>query len=377
MKRRLIAFILGVLALFAGACSSEPETQTLQETKTQEPATKTTAEASEPEPSYQYDLAQYVKMGDPASVSAKFSDPTVCTEEEVEKAVFEVLLSNATYTLKAEGAHLYDKVEFDFSLYYQGVLQKEYSREGFQLVLGSAGNPDLEKLLAEKLLDAYEGVEVEVEYTYPDTVQSGTWRGKTVVAKAKVTKVYGHQLPRLDDAFAQSLKGHNFRTAEELRQSVRQDILREKEKAMIAAVWLEFVKTVEVIQYPEKELEQYRNDYREYYKLLASDFGVSLEEYVSDYLKSDMETFEKEVLSYGQELCRNEMVFTQLVRQLGVVLSPEEYEAGLERYYSDASGNFSSKEEFEAYYGKSQLTEELTWDKALLTIAGMATRLEP
>jgi len=371
MKRNVLAAFLGLWVLFLTACGTAPTVQTTQEKPT---SSQDTEEI--PEEKYRYDLSEYVRSADPLKISAVFEDPTVCTDEEWEEAVFQVLLSNASFTEKTGAAEQYNKVEFDFTLSYEGELQEGYSQKGFSLILGDASNPDLEALLAEALLGALPGEERSVDYTYPDTVSYGSWRGKTVRANAKVVKVYQHKIPECNDEFAKGLEGLGFQTAAEFRESVRKDILKSKEQKRITAVWLEFKKTVEILKYPEKEWNSYVQDYREYYEYLAKSNNISLENYLKVYLGTDLEGFQKEAEEYAKELCGNELAYSHLVKVLGITLSEAEYREGLQQYFEESEGSFASPEECEKYYGEKVIRQYLSWDKALITMAEAATRLE-
>jgi len=365
MKRFLAIFLL--TCLFLTSCGEEVSTATEGEgTETEEYKEK-----------YPYDLTQYVTMGLPEEISASFGDPDVCTDEELEAAVFQVLLSNASFKEKAGAAEQYNKVQFDFSLTYEGTVQEEYTQSGFYLILGNPANPELETLLSEALIGTVVGDERSVNYTYPDSVTSGTWRGKTVVATAKVTRVYQHTLPECDDEFAKSLSGFSFQSAQEFRQSLREDILYRKEEEMVAAFWLEFVKTVTVLKYPSVELELYQNDFRLYHEQMAEKLGMQFDSYLKAYLETDEKGFEKEVKAYGEELCRNEMVFTQLTRKLKITLSEEEYQSCLLREFQESDGSFSSVKAYEAYYGKNNLQQNFIWNKTMVAAARLAERLEP
>lgn len=74
----------------------------------------------------------------------------------------------------------------------------------------------------------------------------------------------------------------------------------------------------------------------------------------------------------AEEKVKNDMIFTQLVRLQGITLSEEEYSEGAWRYFEKEEGDFSSFEEFEAYYTKETLWQNLIWDKALLNVAERA-----
>ena len=367
MNKRIVFFLV-FLSLILTSCSNPVTTVP----ETMDPPN------SEFREKYQYDLSEYIQMGDPAAIRFEFADdPDVCTDEELEAAVFQVLLSNATFTEKDTAAERYNKVQFDFFLIYEGKTQEEFNQNNYSLILGNGTNPDLEEKLSEALIGAVVGEERSVEYTYPDSVTSGTWRGKTVRAVAKVKKIYQHSIPECNDEFAKSLSGFQFQTAEEFRLSVKEDILDRKEDEMVSAFWLEFVKTVQVLKYPGIELGLYKQDFIKYHEQMAEYVGMKFDAYLSAYLEIDASQFEKEAQSYAEELCRNEMAFTALSRQFGITISEEEYQRELKKAYQNSGSGFSTVEKFESYYGKSNLMQNLIWDKAMVTVARMAERVEP
>ena len=53
---------------------------------------------------YDYNLAEYVEIGDVRKIEAPYADPTVCTEEEIDYAVHQVMLTYAEYTPKEDGS---------------------------------------------------------------------------------------------------------------------------------------------------------------------------------------------------------------------------------------------------------------------------------
>ncbi|MBR7165643.1 MAG: hypothetical protein IKD18_05125, partial [Clostridia bacterium] len=76
------------------------------------------------------------------------------------------------------------------------------------------------------------------------------------------------------------------------------------------------------------------------------------------------------------EMVKNDMIFTQLVRVLEVTLTPEEYRAGLKAYFEKDEAGLPSIEDYEAYYTKKQIWENLLRDKALLLVVEHAVRAE-
>jgi trigger factor len=210
-----------------------------------------------------------------------------------------------------------------------------------------------------------------VEYRYPDAVIKEEITGKTVTLYATVKAVYRQTIPELIDAFVQQM-GIGLDSVQALRESVRIDLLEEKELARVQAVWLAILEDVSVLSYPEKELSASMERCRLYYENLAELYGVEFEDLLKVYCKLDSESFEAQMRAAAEEKVKNDMIFTQLVRLQEISLSEEEYEEGAWRYFEKEEGEFSSFEEFEKSYTKEALWQNLLWDKALLSVAERA-----
>jgi len=363
VKKIVLMFVCVALLLPLFSCGEE--------------STDTTDQSEEIfRPVYDYDLSEYIKMGDTVGVRAKYKDDTTCTEEEIDEAIVQVMLSHAAFSLKEGSAELYNKIKIDFTLFLGEEELTDYAQSGYELVIGDRTGGDIEQLLGAQMIGAAVGEERSVAYTYPKTTDSGVLAGKTVTARGKVLEIYQHTIPECNDAFVQALEGFSFQTVAAFRESVKADILEERREEKLAAVWTAFCETVEVISYPEKELDFYYKDYQQYYQNMAENLEMELSEFVVEYLGIDTETYEENAKSYAQELVKNDMIFTQLSRVMGITLSQEEYESGVDQYFADEEESFSSREEFISYYTEEVIRQNLIWDKALSCLVEKAVRIE-
>ena len=367
--KKIILFLVCVSFLLFSFVSCDKE-----KPQTTEPVSTETEDDFRPV--YDFDLSEYIKMGDYMGVEAKYEDESSCTEEEIDDAVFQITLSHAQFSEKEGTAELYNKVKFDFSLYLGEEELEDYAQNGYELVIGAKTNGDIEMLLGAQILGARAGDERSISYTYPETTESGILAGQTVTAAAKVLNVYQHSIPECNEEFVQALDGYEFETVADFRESVKSDILEQREQDKLDAVWTAFCETVEVIRYPEKELDYYRQDYKNHYQKMAESIDMELSEFAETYLAMDGDTFEESIESYAQELVKNDMIFTQLSRLMEITLTQEEYENGVQRYFENEEENFASLEEFLSYYTEETVRQNLIWDKALRTMVDNAVRIE-
>jgi len=315
---------------------------------------------------YEYeDLSEYIQIGVYRNVPAEFSDPGVCTEKEMEDAIFQVMLSYADFTKEKEGAaEWYNLVLVNYDVYHQGSLVEDEAAENHEIILGMKTNSDMETLLSQALIGKNKGDTVKIDYTYPDDFAlAGGWAGLTVQVEAQVQAIYLHQVSECTDEFVRLLEGFSFQTVEDLKASLREDIREEKEQLKREAVLDAFLAEVEILKYPEEEFQRYYDEYCEDYEKSAKDLDVPLEEYLSEYLMIDRATLEGYAKEHAEERVKSDLITVQLSRLRNVSLTREEYEKGVEKYFNLESGSFENVDEYEKHYSKHALETVILWDK--------------
>lgn len=367
-KNVFLAWVLVFLCFFVSACAKEEE-KPKEEKETVEKVTEEFLR-------YDYNLSEYMSGGEPLGVEAAFDDPTVCTEKEIDDAIFQIMLDNADFAEKSGKAERYDKVKISFTMELDGVLQEKYSREEYEIVIGLLSQEDLECKMGEKLISARVGETRSLLYTYPETATYGEMSGKTVTCYGKVLAIYESVIPECTDEYVKNFEELGLETVAEFRESVKQDILSEKESLKVQAVWSAYLDTVEILEYPEAEVGMYLSTYKDYYVELAEQMDMTLAQFLEEYLETDEESFLKEAEEYARELVKNDMILAYLAQKLEVTLSKEEYDKGAQEYYANEKGEFTSFEEFVAYYTEENIRQNLIWDKALNLVIENAVATE-
>ena len=380
MKKSLKVSLIAVLVLAGILLGGDrvPGVKTAPEKK--EPVA-TVDRVAKPYVPYDFDLTEYLTLGDISAVQAEFDDPTVCAESEIDAAVFQVLLSQANFeevpaTQKAE---LYNRVTINLAVLQNGEVLAEYSKVDYKVVIGLETGDEMDYALSEVLLGAAAGESRTAAYTYPDEIEYGTLAGKSVELYAEVKKVERQLIPQLIDATVAEISGETFTTVQEFRASIRQDILAEKELVKAQAVWLAIKRDAHVRRFPERELQDSITTYRLYYQTLAENSDLTLEQLVTNYKGQTMEEFEAETRAQAEEMVTTEMICLQLIRLQNITLSDEEYLAGAQEYYRrDCEGQEEitvTFEEYVEYYTEKALRNELLKDKALKAVVANAVRI--
>ncbi len=329
---------------------------------------------------YHYNLAEYVDVGDVSKIQAPFVDPGVCTEDEIDYAVHQVMLTYAEYTEKEAGSVIeqYDKAVVDYKIFQDGQELEEYSQPEYGIVMGYDGSGDLDATLAKELMGKKVGDVCKVSYTFPTgDISLGSWAGVTVECQGTVMAIYRSLVPECTDEFVQQLEKYDFQTVQDFRDQIRVDTMDQKMEAKKQLVLDAFITGVKVKKYPDAELKEYVEDYVTDMKTMADDMDMEFADYLSEYMQVTEDEINDMALKDARNRVKNDMACIQASRILQVALTEEEYEAGLQRYYQQEAGEFSSVEEFESHYTRPFMEDCIRWDKAFeIMVAGAVSTLE-
>jgi trigger factor len=152
----------------------------------------------------------------------------VVTDAEVEARLEEIRQNNAILKPPAEdrGVKEGDFVVLDYEAFFAGQPAEGGKAEGFYVEVGSGKfNEEFER----QLVGLTAGAEARFDVALPDDFANPLLAGKVVEFRVKVLEVKVKEVPELDDAFAQALGG-NFQTVADLRQAVREDIIKVRER---------------------------------------------------------------------------------------------------------------------------------------------------
>ncbi len=361
MKKTIALFLALVLLLPLAACGGGTTGSGRSFSAIRQEAQKTW---------YPYDLSQYVELPEWRGVVASFDDPTVCTEEEIDEAIFQVMLTYASFAPKDGAAELYDLVRCEFYMYFGEELLDDQTQNDHEIILGQSSLDELDQAISQQMIGCVPGDLCVAPYTFPDSAyRYGDLAGKTVRLVAEVTGVFSPTVPECDEAFIRELPEGGFETMEAFREDIKKDILEKKKDLQIRAVWKTFYAGASVLAYPEAEIKQHEEEYLSYYREFADENELDLDAYLREYFNSSLEKFEQEARAYAETVVANDMIFTQLSRIMGTTLTKEEYEAGVLAYFEVEKGQFDTPEEYVAHYGEVILYVNLVWDKTLRAMA--------
>jgi len=146
-------------------------------------------------------------------------------DKEVENTINRLQQSRSTEKKVDRKAKEGDKVKLDLKLQKDGKDLENGDVKDYSFVIGKqAPMPGL----SDNLKGAKSGDEKEFSHTYPKEHYDKNLAGKKIDFKAKIKDVYEITLPELNDEFAKSFG--DFKTMEDLRSKIKDNIKREKEQ---------------------------------------------------------------------------------------------------------------------------------------------------
>ena len=347
------------------------ETETESEEETTEAASETesesetgTEDASEEESESEtefnvadlpaYDASEYVTLGEYKGLTVEV-DPVEVTDEQV----MDKIASETKQTLTEGTVEDGDTVNIDYVGKIDGEEFDGGSAEGYDLEIGSCTFIDG---FEDGIIGMQVGDTKDLELKFPEDYHSTDLAGKDVVFTVTVNSI--SRVPELTDEVADSVV--EGMTAEAYQESVRQDLedqAKESQKTEAEQKLLQAVYNNATISgYPEENLQYTIKRATDYYEWLASMYGMSLDDYLTNYGMTQDE-FKEQIQPVAEEALGEEMTLLAIAKEENIEVSDEEYQDGLARY-AEAQG-MDDPSKLEEAYGENYIRNSLLQEKVL------------
>ncbi len=289
------------------------------------------------------------------------------TEEEIEKAVQNVLESNATDRKYEEGVlELGDTANIDFEGKINGVAFEGGTSKGYNLKLGGGG---FIKGFEDGLVGKKVGETVELNLKFPDDYKNSSTgelsehAGKDVIFTVTINYFNRSIVPELTDAFVKEYcTVYKVETVSELKEYLEKQLVLNKK---LSAIWQTLLDSTE-ITYNKGEVaglvEQMKNQYVQYYNA----YGMKLSDYL-EYAGMTEEEFDQQMDTSVRNSLKNIVLAMTVAREEGLEVTETEYREEVDPDVE--AGTFDSLEEFQAMYPKQDTVDSLLYYKVLEWIA--------
>lgn len=319
-----------------------------------------------------YDIDKYIKL--PQYKGVKITETVIAvSDEDVQEAVDEFMEDFAETTTLSET----DAIENGdvLSITYEGYIDGEYEAfengemfteqtTAYSLTIGSgAFIPGFESAL----IGAYPGTVTEISVTFPESYDNNPdLEGVNTKFKVNIISAKRDVYPEYNDEFVKENTEYESMEAFEayLMEVLRAEADESELVAEIQAVWAQIVDGTEVIKVPEAIIEAQVQKTVDSYTEYATAYGMSLEDLLTNYYGTTVDTFMTEIEEECRDYVVEEMILTRIAQIEDITISDMEYSEGAEKYAVE--NGFTDAAALEEYYGADSIRSSLLWDKVLL-----------
>jgi trigger factor len=258
-----------------------------------------------------------------------------------------------------------DYVALDYQGYFGGKALAEAKQENYLLEVGAGRfNQDFENNLLGLMPEGESRFAVDL----PNDFFHPLLAGKVIDFEVKIQAIKEKVVADLDDVFAQSLGGI-FQTAADLREAVREDIIKEKDRErqnLLEKQALDQLLGAHAFEVPPSLIHQEQEDIlREQWQRMAQ-HGLNL-------AGVDHEKMLESIKPVAERRVRTRLLLERLARQEGITVDDSEVEAGLQRLASSTGRELAQVRQFyEEHELLGVLRRQLQDEKTLKLIVDQA-----
>ena len=278
-------------------------------------------------PYSEYKLGDYIKVGVYKGLYLEEYSINV-SKKEVKAKINEALEAAAEKKELDKGAAVKngDTVNIDYVGKVDGKKVVGGSAQGYDLTLGSGQFIDgfESGLVGKKVGDK----KIKLNVTFPDYYQTESLQGKEAVFTVNINSATRLIKPKFDNAFAKS-QG-DYKNKKEYREAIKKQIYEQKElqakEDQRVTLWDEVVSGSKVKQYPEKEVELYKEANSKQMDSMAEEYGVSRNEVLSQYGFTDEKGFEISNDEASKLRVKQELIIMKIAEDEGLTVKDKDKE---------------------------------------------------
>lgn len=300
------------------------------------------------ESAYDYDLGEYVTLGDFPNVKIDMDK----VQEDVDKAVKDIASQySEKKEVKDRPVQKDDIVNIDYVGKLNGVEFEGGKDEGYDLTIGSKTFIDgfEDGLIGKKI-----GEKVDLDLTFPEDYSNKELQGKDVVFTVKINSIKSQTIPALTSEMVQEKTDY---------ESVNEFLDETRKEKIEAHLWESYVNSCKMSKYPQEETKKYYDQMVDSYNQMAVSNGMTLESLVSFYGYGSVDSFLEYVMESAMLTVKEEVIIYKTVRDNEIPLTDEEYEKLGAELAKEAQ--YETLKEYEAGVGKHAIKVQIYMDKII------------
>lgn len=315
---------------------------------------------------YDYDLSEYITLAEYKNLPVEKTEYTV-TEEDVQNQIMSTVMYFAQDVEVDRASRQWDTVKFSCTAKLNGTELPEYSEEEGSVKLGFAAYGEA---VDKALTGVKAGDTVQAERVLSGPTVDEALAGKTIQYTFDVTAVCETEEPVYNDIFVKAYFG--FDTVAEYEESVRQSMLASAEtsriNALVAQTWPVVVENTQVLQYPEKEIDQITDQLIAELEAYTSAAGVNFDDYVQLIYGVTGDEFRAQAEEMAQAQVKEDMIVYAIARAENLEISDEVYQEYAQMFMEQL--NLTTEEELEQRYTTGAIKEGILGDLVKECIVG-------
>ncbi len=251
------------------------------------------------------------------------------TAKEVEEAIENLRIQNASLVVKEAEAANGDTVVFDFAGTVDGKAFEGGSAQNYELVLGSHSFvPGFE----EQLVGVKAGEHRDVKVTFPENYVPEL-ASKEAVFACDVHEVKERKLPELSEEFVKDLAIKGVETLEALKENKKEELKSQKEaqnkKEYIAKLYEKIAKGSK-IEIPEEMVEEQANNMQKDMEQRMAQSGLNLESYLQ-FTGQTKEQFVAKLKEDAKKDITNYFILEEVARKESFEVSDKDVEEEMKK----------------------------------------------
>lgn len=359
--KKLLLILLTVLAIVSLVSCTENENEKEPDKQNSDPDASITECIDVP---YQEDLSQYITIerDDYFGIEVKRFDATV-TDDDISEAIYKDLAEHSSLNPVIDrDTQMGDVLNIDFAGYMDGISIDGASAEGADFPLGTN---DFIPGFNEALVGHRAGDSFTFDLVFPETY-SEKYAGKTAQFEVTINSISEIILPELTNDFVS--RYYNCENTDEYLNKIKEELIVEKallaEQERSTDAFLTVYNNVEIIDFPQDEIDYYYNDFVSFYTELAKkDYGISLEKYLEN-----VNSTEDEFYYYAEENAKNSVAHDLIIfsiankENLWQDLKRSDYDAFVAKYAAEENMSIS---DYESHYGEENIWISLILEEVI------------
>ena len=286
---------------------------------------------------YDYDLSDYVTLGEYKGVSYIAIDVAKVTEEDITNEINNEIKNNKLMIenkITDRPAQNGDTVNIDYEGLLDGVAFEGGTYAGYDLVLGSNSFIDG---FEDGLIGTNVGDEVALNLTFPANYGNAELAGKAVVYNVKVNSISTYSYPEITDDLVSKIS--DYSNVADYKAYVNSYLTENNklkaENSNLGSVWKTVVNNTKIIKTPEKEFKLYYDIMYGQFEDAAAYNNVTIEEYakLSNATVADIEKYCKD---YAEAATEQDLIALAIYNDAGLSMTESDvtkYSNELMNYY--------------------------------------------